>query len=216
MKYVVEPLAIDGLYVMKAPRHHDQRGWFMELWMESARDDLHLHRAFQQDNVSLSLKRNTLRGLHGQAAPFNQTKAVTVLTGEIFDVVVDTRRRSPSYGQVSTRQMHAALGETLIIPAGCLHGFLTLRDETLLLYKLDAPYSPKSEIGVRWDDPDLAIDWPLDGAPILSDRDAALPRLSEVLAGETTLSDSVRSLGLGKLRADQTSGPPAARKGLAG
>ena len=133
-------------------------------------------RRFVQDNLSLS-QRLVLRGLHSDP---QMAKIVQVLTGTAYDVIVDVRRESPSFMRWHAVTLRAREHTQLYIPAGCLHGFLALEDETALLYKQSAEYDPATEFGVAWNDPDLAIEWPLGGAaPILSAKDAGNPTLRE-------------------------------------
>jgi dTDP-4-dehydrorhamnose 3,5-epimerase len=121
-----------------------------------------------------------VRGLHAQRPPHAQSKLVRVLQGAALDVAVDLRAGSPTYGEHVAVTLTADGGEQFYIPAGFAHGFLTLADATVLSYKLSAFHTPEAEVGVAWDDPDLAIAWPLGGRePILSDRDRGLPRLAE-------------------------------------
>ena len=132
----------------------------------------------------MSAEPGTLRGLHYQTPPMAQSKLVRVLAGALRDVVVDVRRGSPTFGRHAAVQLSAERGNQLLVPAGFLHGFVTLLPDTVVLYKVDAPYSAAHDGAVAWDDPDLAIDWGLgrDGLPqrpILSGKDAAAPRLAD-------------------------------------
>jgi dTDP-4-dehydrorhamnose 3,5-epimerase len=157
--------------------HRDDRGAFVERWRRSAYRALGLPE-FVQDNYAVS-RRGALRGLHFQAPPHAQGKLVSVLRGVIFDVVVDLRRSSASYGHWSGVRLEARRAEQLWVPPGFAHGYLTLSRRADVLYKVTAEHAPEAEGGVRWDDPDLAIDWPLDvlGTPLLSDKDTSLPLL---------------------------------------
>lgn len=172
----IEPLSIAGAKKIVPRAFADDRGYFKEVFRSSAYAQLGLHEPFVQDNVSVS-KARTLRGLHGD---MRIAKLVQVLRGSAFDVMVDMREGSPSYGQWAGVTLYGDEHVQLYIPAGCLHGFLALEDDTLLTYKQTAEYDPSHEIGVAWNDPDLAIDWPLYGAaPILSPKDAANPTLRQ-------------------------------------
>lgn len=176
----LEDLNLGGVKVLRARRFFDSRGWFMELCRDEWLEKLAPARRFVQDNVSWSEHRCTLRGLHAQRPPMAQAKVVTVLTGAIFDAVVDCRQGSPTYGQSRAVRLSADEPSLVYVPAGFCHGFLTLEPATTVFYKLDAYYSPAHEIGVRWNDPALGIEWPLDGRrPILSDKDELLPMLSD-------------------------------------
>jgi dTDP-4-dehydrorhamnose 3,5-epimerase len=135
---------------------------------------------FVQDNQAYNARKGTVRGLHFQKAPHAQGKLVRVLKGAIYDVAVDVRPGSPSYGRWVAAELTAAGGEQLFVPRGFAHGYCTLEDETELFYKVDGQYAPELEGGVAWDDPDLAIDWPLEGAAVLSDKDLKLPRLRDL------------------------------------
>lgn len=134
---------------------------------------------FVQDNHSFSQQRGTVRGIHFQTPPHAQAKLVRCIAGEIWDVAIDLRAGSQSYGRWVAATLTAQGGEQLFIPEGFGHGFLTLTDNAEVGYKASAYYSPESDAGLAWDDPDIEIDWPLYGIdPVLSDKDRALPRLS--------------------------------------
>ena len=160
---------------------HDDRGSFQEIWNHATWAGFGLDAAFVQDNLSVSKKRGTLRGLHAQAPPFAQTKLVRCVRGAVRDIVVDIRRGSPSFGNHFAITLSAVDGNQLFIPAGCLHGFLTLSDDTAFSYKCSAPYNAASEISVRFHDPELVIDWGCDGAPILSEKDANAGFLKDLI-----------------------------------
>ena len=134
---------------------------------------------FVQDNHSLSMAQYTLRGLHYQSPPHAQAKLVRCGRGSLFDVVVDIRRGSPTYGQWEGFRLSFKNGRQLLIPEGFLHGFVTLEPETEIIYKCSDYYAPDCDGAVAWNDPDLGIDWGLENAPILSDKDASAPTLSQ-------------------------------------
>jgi dTDP-4-dehydrorhamnose 3,5-epimerase len=167
---------------MIAPRRfEDSRGWFSETWNARAFAAQGISAEWCQDNHSLSRANGTIRGIHFQHPPHAQAKLVRCLKGRIFDVAVDLRSGSPTFGRWLGFELSAAAGNQLYVPPGFGHGFLTLEPDCEVAYKVDAYYAPQAEGGVAWDDPDLAITWPLDGQrPLLSDKDAALPRLGEV------------------------------------
>ncbi|MBI2254625.1 MAG: dTDP-4-dehydrorhamnose 3,5-epimerase [Proteobacteria bacterium] len=171
----------EGVRLIEGRRFADNRGWFMELHRSSAiaeNDDLP---DFCQDNVSLTSQPAVVRGLHFQRPPYAQAKLVTVLAGAILDVVVDLRLESPSFGRPTAIHLAASSGRHLFVPVGFAHGFCVLQPETLVHYKVSAPYAPTSEDGVAWDDVDLGIDWPFTSAEILvSEKDALLPRLRDL------------------------------------
>lgn len=161
-------------------RFVDARGWFSETWNEAKFHKLGVKAAFCQDNQSVSVKKATIRGIHFQRAPHLQSKLVRCLKGRIFDVAVDLRRESPTYKQWAGVELSADQGNQLFVPAGFGHAFLTLEDDCHVAYKVDTYYAPHSDGGIRWDDPELAIDWPMVGtAPVLSDKDAAMPFLTD-------------------------------------
>jgi len=173
----VEPLSIVGAFKVVPRVFSDDRGYFKEAFRASTYAAAGAREAFVQDNASIS-KARVLRGLHGDS---RMAKLVQVLRGSAYDVIVDVRKGSPTFAQWAAVALDGATHTQLYIPAGCLHGFLALEDETLLCYKQTAEYDPTTEFGVAWDDPDLAIDWPLKGkAPLLSSKDAANPTLREL------------------------------------
>lgn len=160
-------------------RFDDDRGWFRETFSERAMAELGLYDRFVQDNQSYSRHAGTLRGLHFQLPPHAQAKLVRCLRGRIYDVAVDLRRGSPSYGAWVAAELSAENGRQLYVPIGFAHGFLTLEPDCEVAYKVTAHYAPQSDAGLAWNDPDLAIDWPADPADVtLSDRDARLPALA--------------------------------------
>lgn len=175
----VEATSLPGVLVVKVDVHGDERGFFMETW--NARDfaAAGIDATFVQDNFSRST-RHTLRGLHYQVE-HAQGKLVRVFEGEVFDVAVDVRRSSPTFGRWVGHVLSADNREALWVPPGFAHGFLALSDSVGLAYKCTDYYAPEDERVIRWDDPDLGIDWPLPkGAePILSSRDAAAASLRD-------------------------------------
>lgn len=178
MNLAVEQLEIDALLLVRLKRFEDPRGYFMETWSQNAFQQLGIDAKFMQDNQSLSVQRGTVRGLHFQVPPYAQAKLVRVLQGSVFDVAVDLRAGSPDYGRWCGVTLSAAKPEQLFIPAGFAHGFATLEPNTVVSYRVDAPYAPACDAGIFWNDPALAIDWPFDTAQaVLSTKDAALPRL---------------------------------------
>lgn len=174
----VTTLAIADLLLITPRLFGDDRGFFMERYNKAAFEDA-LGRGvdFVQDNHSRSRK-GVLRGLHYQLPPQPQAKLVSVLAGEVFDVAVDVRRGSPSFGRWEGVILSAENRRQLWVPEGFAHGFLVLSDSADLLYKTSGYYAPDCDRAIAWNDPDLAIDWPLDRAPTLSDKDSAAPRLA--------------------------------------
>ena len=170
-----------SVILFETRRFADKRGWFTESWNKERFEALGVCVDFIQDNHSYSRNAGTIRGLHFQKSPFAQAKLVRCLKGRIFDVAIDLRRDSPTFGKWEGVELTAELGNQLFIPAGFGHGFLTLEADCEIAYKVDAYYSPDADGGVAWDDPDIAIDWPLNGLePVLSDKDSSLPSLREV------------------------------------
>jgi dTDP-4-dehydrorhamnose 3,5-epimerase len=172
----IRATAIPEVKVLIPRRFGDHRGYFCETWSAPRMAAAGLDLAFVQDNESLSARAGTLRGLHYQVPPFAQAKLVRVAAGAIRDVAVDVRRGSPTYGRWVAEEISAANGAQILVPRGFLHGFVTLSDDTLVIYKVDNPFDGPSDAGVIWSDPDLAIDWgiPAD-AVVLSDKDRGQP-----------------------------------------
>jgi dTDP-4-dehydrorhamnose 3,5-epimerase len=161
-------------------RHVDSRGWFSETCHEQRLHELGITCRFVQDNQSHSRRAGTLRGLHFQLPPAAQAKLVSVLRGQILDVVVDVRRGSPTYGKHVATELSSESGRQLYIPAGFAHGFLTLEDDVVVMYKVSNYYAPAQDSGIRWNDPDIAIAWPVKDADfIISDKDRRLPMLKD-------------------------------------
>ena len=168
---------LDGVLLVEPDVFGDHRGFFMEVYQTGRYREAGIPVAFVQDNISFSVRR-TLRGLHYQH-PHDQAKLVYVLYGEIFDVVVDIRSGSPSFGKWTGIRLSADNHRQLFIPAGFAHGFCVLSENALFAYKCSDVYYPQAENGIYWDDPDLGIEWPVDD-PILSDKDRRYPRLKDV------------------------------------
>ena len=170
----IEQLPLAGALMLTPRTFADERGSFRETYSVDRYSACGIKETFVQDNLSFS-HRNVLRGLHGDA---RMSKLVGVLHGSAFDVIVDLRPQSPTYRRWHGTTLTAAAGRQVYVPRGFLHGFLALEDGTVFAYKQSAPYDPRREISIAWDDADLGIEWPLAGRrPILSDRDAASPSL---------------------------------------
>lgn len=177
----VTPLAIADVSLIVPKRFEDARGYFCETYRLDTFAAAGIETEFVQDNESLSVSTGTVRGLHFQSPPFAQVKLVRVLAGAVFDVAVDLRTGSPTFGQFVTAMLSAENGEQLFMPEGFAHGFCSLSDNTVLAYKVSAPYSKEHDLGVLWNDPDIAIPWPVAEADVvLSDKDSALPRLTDI------------------------------------
>jgi len=169
--------AIPGVLLIEPRVYRDDRGFFLETFQTDTYRAGGIDAVFVQDNLSFS-KRGTLRGLHAQN-PNAQGKLLRVVAGEIFDVVVEARRGSPVYGRCVTAVLSADNFKQIYVPPGLLHGFVVTSESAHVEYKCTAFYRPDAEFSVAWNDPDLAIPWPVD-EPILSAKDAGAPRLSEV------------------------------------
>jgi len=173
--------ALPEVKIVVPRRFADPRGFFSEVYKRAAFAGIGIDCEFVQDNHSLSGPVGTIRGLHFQTPPHAQAKLVRVLRGSVFDVAVDIRSGSPDFGRVASATLSAANGHQLFIPRGFAHGFVTLEPDTEILYKVDSYYAPQNDSGILWNDPDIAIDWPLpETGPVLSDKDAKLRRLSEI------------------------------------
>lgn len=176
----VAATAISGVLLLKPRYFHDARGYFVETFSTRAAHDAGLKAEFVQDNQALSLKRGTVRALHFQVPPRPQAKLVRVLRGRIYDVAVDLRTGSPSYGRWLAVTLTAESGEQIFLPHGFAHGYCTLEDNTEVAYKVDDYYAPDCERGLLWNDPALGIDWPVAAADaVLSDKDRSLPRFAD-------------------------------------
>ncbi len=174
MPFIFQKTAIPDVLLITPELFGDERGFFMETFKESAFKAAGIAGPFVQDNHSHSTK-NVLRGLHYQKAPYGQGKLVRVALGAIFDVAVDIRPHSPSFLKWVGFELSAENRHQLYIPAGFAHGFLTLSESADLIYKTTAEYNQSADAGIIWNDPDIAISWPLSGAPILSPKDQKQP-----------------------------------------
>lgn len=177
---------LSGLLYLEVKTFKDDRGYFRETWRSSQlAEAVGWEVKFCQGNESWSAKPGVIRGLHFQTSPADQAKLVRVNAGAIFDVAVDFRLQSPTFGQWQGFELSAANGASLYIPAGFGHGFCTLNPDTVVSYLVTDYYAPTLEAGIRWDDPELAIDWPVPPeGPLVSLKDAALPLLSEISKNE--------------------------------
>lgn len=171
---------IPGVLVLEPTVHADARGAFVELWNESRYAELGLPARFRQDNLSLS-RRGVLRGMHFQN-PHPQGKLVSVLEGAVYDVVVDLRLGSPTFGEWMGEELDGVGRRQMYVPEGCAHGFVVLSDTALFHYKCTELYAPQHEGSLRWNDPEVGIRWPVE-EPILSPKDAGAPLLREIGEG---------------------------------
>lgn len=173
----IEETALEGVCLIEPDVFADARGFFMETWHARRYREHGIAVDFVQDNLSHS-RRGVLRGLHYQL-PTAQAKLVSVLAGEVFDVAVDLRAGSPTFGRYAAAVLSSENRRQFFVPVGFAHGFLVLSDTALVHYKCSAVYDRPAERSLRWDDPDLGIAWP-DSAPVLSEKDAAAPLLRDV------------------------------------
>jgi len=175
----IEETGLDGLLVLTPPRFGDARGFFSETYNAARLADHGITTGFVQDNHSLSAEAGTIRGLHFQAPPHAQAKLVRCGRGRLFDVAVDIRKGSPTYGQWFGIELTFENGHQLLVPAGFAHGFVTREPGTEIIYKCSDIYAPQTEGALAWDDPDIGIDWGLSAVPILSEKDAVAGRLAD-------------------------------------
>jgi len=165
--------------LIKPTRYKDERGFFSETYSRRRYREFGIDVEFVQDNHSFSCKSGTLRGLHFQAPPNSQGKLVRCGKGAIFDVAVDIRKGSPTFGHWDGYELTEENGHQLYVPVGFAHGFLTLKPECEIMYKCTDYYSPQAEGSIRWDDPSIGIEWPLSENIILNERDAIAPLLKD-------------------------------------
>jgi dTDP-4-dehydrorhamnose 3,5-epimerase len=168
-----------GVWTIEPVVHGDERGFFLESFAAREMEDHGLPGNFIQDNHARSLAPGVLRGLHFQKPPFAQGKLVRVVRGSVFDVVVDLRKSSATFGKWCGVTLSEENKKMLFVPKGFAHGYCTLTPDSEFLYKVDAYYSPDHDAGIRWNDPDIAVQWPVAG-PTLSTKDLALPFLKEL------------------------------------
>ena len=171
---------IPGVLLIEPKVFGDERGWFMETWQQARYADAGIGNRFVQDNLAYSRK-GVLRGLHVQN-PYGQGKLVQVLSGEVFDVAVDIRRGSPHFGKWVGVHLSGDNRRQFYVPEGFAHGYYVLSEQALFAYKCTDLYHPEAQFSLRWDDPALGIDWPLDGQPELADKDRDAPLLSQLAA----------------------------------
>lgn len=175
----VLPTALDGVLEIRPKRFGDHRGFFSEVYNSASFSAAGIETVFVQDNHSFSARKGVLRGLHYQLPPRAQDKLVRVTRGAILDVAVDIRRSSPSFGRWVAVELSAETWNQLLVPKGFAHGFVTLEDNTEVLYKVSDLYAADLDRAIRFDDPSIGIDWPGDvGAFTLSDRDRSSPLLA--------------------------------------
>ncbi|MDQ3097974.1 MAG: dTDP-4-dehydrorhamnose 3,5-epimerase [Chloroflexota bacterium] len=171
---IFEPAEIDGAFVITLEPRADERGWFARAWCEEEFRFQGLEVRAVQTNVSFNHRRGTIRGLHWQADPFGEAKLVRCTAGAIFDVLVDVRHGSPTYGRWQGIQLAAGDRQLVHVPAGCAHGYQSQADGSEVAYNVSHAYAPEAERGIRWDDPAFSIAWPL-AEVIVSEKDATWP-----------------------------------------
>ena len=178
----VNDLGLGGVLEIIPGKHGDARGFFSETYQRQRFTDAGVPQDWIQDNHSLSAEKGVLRGLHYQVAPMAQDKLIRVLKGSIFDVAVDIRLGSPTFGKWVARVLSSGAFNQLLIPKGFAHGFLTLEPDVEVLYKVTAPYSVECDRGIAWNDPAIGIEWPLEPGqqPSLSGKDRTAPMLAGV------------------------------------
>lgn len=166
---------LDGVYILEPSTHGDHRGWFMESYSDDQFKKAGLELSFVQDNHSFSASKGTLRGLHYQLSPKAQTKLVRCTKGAIYDVAVDIRKGSPTFGEWFGLELSAENKKQLLVPKGFAHGFMTITSDVEVQYKVDEIYSPENDRGIIWNDSEIGIEWPIDIEPILSQKDENAP-----------------------------------------
>jgi dTDP-4-dehydrorhamnose 3,5-epimerase len=175
----IAPRRLAGPFEIALAPHGDERGHFMRWYDEAAFAAAGLPTRWVQGNESLS-RRGVVRGLHFQRPPHAETKLVRAATGAVYDVFVDLRAGSPTYGEWDAVELSAGRHNAVLVPKGFAHGFCVLSESALVTYLVDSPYAPHAEGGLAWDDPQLAIAWPVEGEPVVSAKDRRWPRLAEL------------------------------------
>jgi dTDP-4-dehydrorhamnose 3,5-epimerase len=177
----IRPLRLSGAFGITLEPIRDQRGYFLRAYDETIFAEHGLTNHWVQENEALSKRNGVIRGLHFQRPPYAETKLVRVVHGAVLDVFVDLRRSSPTYGQWETVELSEENHKAVYIPRGFAHGYAALTDISLVLYKVDAPYTAAYEGGLRWNDTALAIPWPVP-EPVLSAKDLALPTMNNFVS----------------------------------
>ncbi|YCI75544.1 dTDP-4-dehydrorhamnose 3,5-epimerase [Bacillus sp. R1-10] len=170
---------LNGVMVIEPKIFGDHRGWFTETYNEESFKKAGIDSVFIQDNHSFSATKGTLRGLHYQKDPKAQTKLVRCTKGSIFDVAIDIRKESPTYGEWYGVELSEENKKQLLVPKGFAHGFMTLTDDVEVQYKVDELYSPEHDRGIIWNDPEVGIEWPINIQPVLSAKDENAPLLKD-------------------------------------
>ncbi len=177
----IKPLKLEGTFEIAFNRIGDARGYFMETYSKELFAEYGLQTDWIQENQSLSTRRHTIRGLHFQAPPYAQAKLVRAVQGEVFDVFVDLRKDSATFGQWDAVNLSEENCKSVYIPRGFAHGFCTLTESVIVQYKIDNVYAPQAESGIRWNDARLGIDWKTE-KPLLSPEDSLLPFFKDIVS----------------------------------
>ena len=167
----LKPTTIEGVYIIELEKHTDERGFFARSWCTNEFTTWGLHTNFVQHNISYNRKKGTLRGMHYQIAPYEEIKLVTCMKGAMYDVVLDIRESSATYGKWLSVELTDQNNKTLYIPKGIAHGFQTLQDESLVFYQMSEFYNPDSARGIKYDDERFLIKWPIEEGIIISQKD---------------------------------------------
>ena len=175
----IKETLLQNVYILEPAVFHDKRGFFMESYNKRILEQLGINVDFIQDNHSFSKNAGIIRGLHYQLNPKAQTKLVRVSTGAIFDVTVDIRKNSDTFGKWVSIILSEENKRQVLVPKGFAHGFCTLVPNTNVIYKVDEYYDPEFDRGILWNDPDIGIEWPI-SIPLLSDKDSKLPLLKNI------------------------------------
>ncbi len=177
---LIKERRIRGVFEIQLDSHEDKRGFFMRIYDTQLFEEYKIHRKWVQENHSLSVEKGVIRGMHFQFPPHSETKLIRVVHGEIYDVFIDLRKDSPTFGQWDGIILSADNKKMIYIPRGFAHGFCTLTENCEILYKMDNYYSPNSEGSIKWNDPNLKIDWPVNN-PILSEKDLKAKSFKEFI-----------------------------------
>ena len=167
---IIKERRIKGIFEIQLEPHEDKRGFFMRVYDTQLFEEYKIDRNWVQENHSLSVEKGVIRGMHFQLSPHSETKLIRVINGEIYDVFVDLRKDSSTFGRWDSINLSADNKKMIYIPRGFAHGFCTLTENCEILYKMDNYYAPNSEGSIRWDDPDVGINWPMNN-PIISEKD---------------------------------------------
>ena len=176
----IKELEIPGVKVIKLLPIRDERGYFSRNYDVEIAKELGFHKKWVQENVSLSKTKGTLRGLHYQLPPFTETKLVRVITGSVFDVFLDIRKESPTFGKWGSYILNSDNPEWISLPKGIAHGMITLEDNMIMQYKVDSCFEPNADSQIKWDDPDVAIEWPIKPI-VISEKDKNAPSFKQFL-----------------------------------